>query len=381
MGLFFLIQSNPLFYFLMSIDHGIGYGKIRTLLFFIAFLSLLAKIIVQKKIVQRTFHYDNLKPILYIGLLISLSVLVSLIQGNFSFIGFFPVFEFFLTIVIFSFFDLKNFLEKVIKHSWLILLIFLLDIGFWIYAYSNQIQYGPFRALINGVTFNRMLDLFYMPFAIFFIIKSKSIFAKIISIMTISLTLYRSVYLSIIAVLGLLSLIDYRSILKTVSVLFFVFLVVLFLMPNGVFIEIFDAIVARLSALFTGDKTYEWSYSSRLDQIPILLNQLTTSLLSFFVGSGTGLMLNGNPIFNYFSYHLIFLVEYGFLVFLIYLVWIILITFNLFTIYKNSKSLADGLVLMTFTYFVALISVFPYMTYFPIGSVLAFCTIYALQEK
>ncbi len=391
--LFWLLQVNPVSIWIMSESSGLGYGSIRSTLYILGF-TILTLILLFQLLSGATIRVSVLKIIFkFLCLLIIfvfLRIVIDLIKfESLDFVGVFPFIEFIFSALIFSMFDVYKFINLNINRIRIIsILIMILDICWWGYSIVSGVSFGVFRANISGLEINRMADLFYAGIASFILIDKESrLIFRTIALFTILITLYRSAYLSAIAVffyyyyqnrnhLNISSII-----LKFIFAIFFTsFIIVIF---SGFVFKEFDLnniLIERFLSTFLseGDVYGEVSKSDRFNQVEPLIYAF---LENIFIGTGFGYYLLEEPIYNYFNYVLVASVIMGIPLIIGFFIPFAYLVRKLFLNSNKGYNSATLLINSLVIYFFILINVFPYMIYFPISSVFAFAICYHLWGR
>jgi hypothetical protein len=386
LGVFWIIQLNPIYIYNMSEASGYGYGMIRALLY-TSGISILLLIVAYHYLLGKTgrgLSKQVLTSVLPLMMLTIFSTLLNLFRDDFDIIGVFPLVEFFISALVFSLFKVRKWIEcnftMIVK---VIVFFMVMDILFWIYSYVTGVHYGVFRAYVNGITINRMADLFLVPAATYLLSANRvGLTIKIISLVFIGLTFYRTAYLAALVTLAFIfwkerdhSLRRFFKLGVYISVI--VFLGYLYSLYSESYSNVQKLVFERLVSTFTVESEEEWSQSSRIDQVPIIFNYIANNPLDLIIGAGSGAVIDENKIYNYFNYPLIMMIMYGIFTPLLFLFLLL----KLFRVaLRAGGGSADIFVLSFVVYFLVVINIFPYMTYFPVMSVFAFFLVYFVQR-
>lgn len=371
----------------MAETSGIGFGVVRSALYISGIFILLISILINS-FNKKIDHPNITNKILFILILtifiVVVRVLIDFIEySKLDYIGLFPIAEFIISLFIFSRLNIYDWLNENIEKIKIISIIFMLiDIFIWIYSIWQGISFGVFRANISGLELNRMPDLFYAGIASFILIdKNSHLSSRLISLLTIMITLYRSAYLCALSVLiygfyyygrnlNLKKLIYYILLVILLSYLFLRILGHYFIQDNSLEEIIFQRILSTIQP--EESVSGESSKSLRMDQISPLIIAFCEN---FIFGGGFSFELLGEPIYNYFNYILILLVIFGFPIILA-LIYPVIILIRLLKFREFTSNSGILLVNSMVLYFFVLINIFPYMVYFPISSVFAFSICY-----
>lgn len=387
---FWILQVNPLSIWVMCESSGLGYGTIRSTLYLTG-VVILATALLSTSEFRLGLHIKYIYYWLPIFLVFAFRVALELTLDDydgFDFIGAFPLAEFMISLLLFLSFDVYTWLNEKINKIIIGAALFLLaDIALWIYAEAAGISFGVFRANMSGVVLNRMSDLFYVGVGAYLLISRRAnYFMKAIATVAIILSLYRSAYVASIGVLfyalyayrgsySLYSLIT-KSVVITIGM---ALLIQLFSTILDLEFDIFQAILERIQSVFLPDTAFadEVGKSSRLEQIEPLITTITENIIA---GVGFGYNLLGEPIYNYFNYFLIILSIYGIGIAAAFAKPIYALLSSL-AIPRGGALEGRLLVNSMIVYYFILLNIFPYVIYFPIGSVVAFCLSYQLWSK
>lgn len=249
-----------------------------------------------------------------------------------------------------------------------------LEIIFYLKDTLNAVQYGPFRANISGFVINRNPSFFYpiFCFVILRFAKLKSVIKTLYStifIIYIFTLFYRTIYVALIIPFLLDSFLfnSKISIKKIFNLFIILFIISVFILIfdsyfktnyNFSFIEIFSG---RFNSTFNSvDIDSTEARNQRVDQVPEMLFMIIKN--PFGIGFN-GLVLNAE-IYNYAFYFLHPILYLGWLVILIY--------FYLgYLLYKyfDKTSVQYRINFQFVLYFMFVLLLFPYMTYFTFTSV------------
>lgn len=387
LAVFWIIQVNPLYIYNMSLASGYGYGTIRAACYACG-ISLLLMIALSWRLLGETNRAISMRVVLEILpllMLVVFSTCLNMFRHEFDLAGAFPLIELFVSVLVFSLFDVREWIEyKFAMIVKVVVLFMVLDIVLWVYSYLNGDSYGVFRAYVNGITINRMADLFLVPAAVFLLFSGRvNILFKIASLVFIGLTFYRTVYLAALITLGFIIWKNPRSSWQhffklgifLVGVLMLSFFYSLYSEP---YLEVQQLVVERFVSTFTVENENEWSQSARMDQLPIIFEFFINNPIELIIGAGSGFVLADNKIYNYFNYPLIMMVMYGIFAPFLFLRFL----YKSFKVASGvRRNCTDIFVLGFAVYFFVVINIFPYMVYFPVMSVFAFVFVYFMQRS
>jgi len=312
------------------------------------------------------------------------SVLDLFYHGKLDLVGMMPYIEFVCSSIIFACINVYKWINCKLRHIKIIaVMIMTADIGVWAYSIYSGTSFGVFRANISGLELNRMPDLFFAGIACFILIDkgTKSIY-RIVGLTTILITLYRSAYLASMAVMIYYILMHIKTL--NLSVILKHLIITIMGLAIGMIIldsfllkdfKLLETLFERLISTFLpeSDVYGEASKSQRLEQIIPLLSSIIENPI---LGGGFGLVLSDEPIYNYFNYILISLAILGLPVLGALIIPLHILVKEIFTYKKSKNSSSDLFVNSMAVYFFILINLFPYMTYFPIGSIFALAICY-----
>lgn len=387
-GLFWIAQVNPITLWIMSVNSGLGFGRIRASLFVASALLLLCLIFI-RSVCGKTRNLTILANVggLFLPLIVMVvfRVYLDIVKYGFTdLIGLFPFFEFLVAIFIFSTINIHEWLNKNVKVVKLVAIFFLgAEVVLWLYSNATFISFGVFRANIGGLVLNRMPDLFFVGIATAFLhVKNTNSFQRALFILAIIITLYRSAYLAVLTVLLYNFFIHYKNFrffifikytIGSLALLGLALLVMQQWLKSDIVLT--DVLWDRLSSTFLSESSVlnESSKSQRIDQIMPLMHSIAESPI---FGNGFAFKLLDAPIYNYFNYILIALAIIG--VPLLIQVLMVIFYMNKCRLRVKAASDRDADMVMSsiLVFFFVLINVFPYVVYFPIASVFAFGVCY-----
>ena len=396
-----IILHNPAYvYYLMS-QGGLGGITISFFLRILYFGSIFF---------YSLFQIKNNKGILFprngyllIGFFI-IAILINSILGIMRFnsleyflMDFLPIFEFILFYFIGSL-STKNYKFYSIKKIVNYLLIYVgivaaMNIILYIYASKSMLSnFGALKALVGGVTVNRLMD-FIIPlfFPLTLIVSYKGLkkyfhylLITILSILII-LTFFRTVYLAVIVgtfvILFSIGLIQSKIITKLVKIIFIAFPFMIFF--NSIFSNLFnlgleinfgDIFYQRISSIFEfSDTSTTFSKYSRLDQY----NDLDKIFSFFPFGHGMGAFIGSDPVSVMSNYFVSLFILIGFPGGLIFLL-LITRAFKKYYIINNQSKNREGLMIFSsaalsiLSMIMVIFIFFPYVKYFPIMMILGY---------
>ena len=392
--LFFLLQNNFILTNKLAINLGEGIGSYRAkiLVCFILIGTLLSIIkIVNNKNIILTKSISRIDILVYFtfSLLIIIRLIIDFsLYNSIDFIGVSPLVECLsFSFFFFLFTDASIHISKK-SLNFIYFLIFvnvLFEIAFYFKDTLSAIQYGPFRANISGFVINRNPSFFY-PIFCFVILKfanlksSLKILYSTIFIIYIFTLFYRTIYMAlIIPFIFDWILFNSKISLKKVLNFFLLLCIITFLILifdsyfksnyNFSFIEIFSG---RFTSTFNSvDIDSTDARNQRVDQVPEML----FTILKNPLGIGfNGLVLDAE-IYNYAFY---------FLHPILYLGWIVVFLYYYlgYILYKNfdKSSLQYRINFHFILYFMFVLILFPYMTYFTFTSIFII-TFQVLKKK
>ena len=165
--LFFFIQNNFILTSILSRTQGIGFGFLRSILLPFCFaypiifiiLSLLKKIF-NNHLLEYKINYSILKYLFYFSFLVSIRFIFDLlIDSKVDLIGLIPILEaIFLLFCLIYIFPEKNIIiskNSITIFSYFIFINIFFEIIIYFYDTFNLVSYGPFRSYIAGITINR----------------------------------------------------------------------------------------------------------------------------------------------------------------------------------------------------------------------------------
>ena len=396
-----IILHNPIYiYYLMS--HG-GLGGItisfalRILYFTIIIFYSLFQVINNKKI----FLPRN--DFILIGLFTAI-VLVNSIFGVIRYnsiqyftMDFVPIFEFILFYFVGSISIINKKIlsfRKTINYLFLYLgSAGLLNVILYVFASRSLLSdFGALKALVGGVTVNRLMD-FIIPlfFPLTLIVSFKGIkkyfhyfLISILSVLII-LTFFRTVYLAVI--IGILVILITSGLIKSkiFSNLFKVSIIAfpIMILSNSVFTNLFnlgfelnfgDIFYERLLSIFEfSDTSTTFSKYSRLDQY----NDLDKIFTYFPLGHGLGAFIGSDPasiMSNYFVSLFILIGLPGGLIFVL----MIFKALKKYYFINRFEATNEGMVMFSasalsiLSMIIIIFIFFPYVKYFPIMMILGY---------
>ena len=401
--LFFFLQTNPIFVYILGLTSGLNAGKFRSslyLLFVTIFLlySFLKDPCFSSKIRLR---YSSL----FLFLFSSFSLIIHLYRGyDSSFMYFFPLFEFILSYWFFSIIGFDNIYSffKYRLQSYLAILIPASLFG-WIFSVLSGTSFGVFKALVGPVTVNRWPDFITPLLSLVSFIYSPSILLIILLFFASIITLYRTVFIAVLLPLVFYSftklLSNHTFSLRLYKVgrfrlilLFSLMFVIYFFLyspflsldvgssaqVSNIF-DLIEAVFRRFLSLFLPEADYEFSGSARVSQLYPLLSEIASTFhkpLNFLLGSN--ILIDGiNPLANYAFYPLTSLLQFGFII-------PSFITFLLIKSFVRYSKDSSGIKAQKLPFIYLIISLivylilFPYLIQFPIASLVAL-SIYMLN--
>ena len=205
----------------------------------------------------------------------------------------------------------------------------------FLYSILAGLNFGPFRANVGLVTINRWPDFITPLFSFVAFAVKPSLLLAIITFVSTSITLYRTVYVAIIfmSLFLILSRLFYNinlsfnySFLLRIKKRFLCIMLLLFTLlyflsrslslgdsaqvPD--FFTLFSSILSRFLSLFQSEPISSNSLSSRIDQIPLLFSALSTQLTDpFALLFGSNTVVGSEYAFNYAFYPIVSLLVFG----------------------------------------------------------------------
>jgi hypothetical protein len=396
-----IVLHNPIYiYYLMSNGGlgGIGISfTLRIIYFFSIILYFFYYFTKNNKILLPKSRY------LLIGLFIVV-VLVNSLQGVVRFnsleyfvMDFIPIFEFilFYFIATISFTKYRVYsAQKIINYLFIYIgIVALMNVLLYVYASKNILSdFGALKALVGGVTVNRLMDFiiplfFPLTLIVSFHGKKKYLHFLLIALLSvlIVLTFFRTIYLA--AIVGVFVILFFNGFLKSkiISKLVKVGIIAfpLILIFNSIFSNLFDLgldinfggiFYERISSIFVfSDTSTTFSKYSRLDQY----NDLDKIFSFFPLGHGMGAFLGNDPVSVMSNYFVSLFILVGFPGGLIFMILIIKAFFNYYSINKQSKNqrgitIFSSAALSILSMIIIIFIFFPYVKYFPIMMILGF---------
>jgi len=395
-----IISYNPLYlYYLLNngLLGGISlYISLSTISAGIALLYFLTLLRLENKFKLKTL----ISPVTFYTLFVFVGLILSILLGNDKnniLIDFFPAFQFLLGYALVVASDLK--LSDIQKHRKLnrniyfyINLVILTMILSYLYLTVVGHNFGVLKAHVSGITVGRLPDFIFPIFVVGILLYIKEsnilvILLKAASLIYISMSMYRTVYLAVFLSILYMILIEKENVFKRTKIL--LTLIFITICVNLVIISSSDDLskysvyaektVERIGSIFeVEDRPEETSRTARFKQLYYFQNVIANPF-----GYGFGGVIYENedrheinpiPFYTMAFYPLQLMLSIGLIggVLFIYLMFLTLYRIHILRKRCSSKYnymglgfIASGMIVI-----IIFLLLFPYVVYFPITLIL-----------